>query len=103
MCALITHFLAVPEVVKSLAYKELIQKAKSDNTNLFSNFAATIGAIPLTCDCHGAGKLPFSTLLLSALNFYKVLYPAAIPYNEGTHLKYFTKGREVYEEYYGIL
>jgi hypothetical protein len=26
---------------------------------------------------------------------------SAIPYNEGTHVKYFTKGREVYDEYYG--
>ncbi len=29
-----------------------------------------------------------------------MVFPA-IPYNEGTHLKYFTKGRDVYEEYYG--
>ena len=28
---------------------------------------------------------------------------AAIPYIEGTHLKYFTEGREVYDEYYGLM
>jgi hypothetical protein len=28
---------------------------------------------------------------------------AAIPYNTGTHLKYFTKGREVYDEYYPLV
>ena len=73
VCALITHFRAVPEVVERLADKELNQlilKAKSDNTDLFRNFAATIGAIPLTCDCQGAGKLHFFTVLLSALTFY---------------------------------
>ncbi len=59
VCALISHFRAVPEVVKSLATKELIYKAKSDNTDLFRNFAETIGAIPLTCDVHGSGKPNF--------------------------------------------
>ncbi len=28
---------------------------------------------------------------------------AAIPYNTGTHLKYFTKGKEVYDEYYPLV
>ena len=27
----------------------------------------------------------------------------AIPFNQGTHLKYFEKGKEVYNEYYGLL
>jgi hypothetical protein len=76
--AVCPHFLAVPEVVKSFADKELIQKAKSD-TNFFSNLAATIGATPLTCDCHGAGKLPFLTLLLSALTFYLSFIPGSYP------------------------
>ncbi len=31
----------------------MIQKAKSDNADVFRNFATTIGAIPLTCDVHG--------------------------------------------------
>jgi hypothetical protein len=31
--------------------------AKSDNTDCFRNIAATIGAIPLTCDAHGTGSL----------------------------------------------
>jgi hypothetical protein len=105
VCALISHFGAVPELVKSLADKELIHKAKSDNTDLFRNFAAsspaTIGAIPLTCDYHGAGKPHFYSYY--ALVCADLLYPAAIPYNEGTHLKYFTKGREVYEEYYDYM
>ncbi len=50
-------FREVPEVKKSLEDKELIHKAKSDNTNLFRNFAVSIGAIPLTCDVHGSGSL----------------------------------------------
>ncbi len=28
---------------------------------------------------------------------------AAIPYNTCTHLKYFTKGKEVYDEYYPLV
>ena len=32
---------------------------------------------------------------------YDRYFLSAIPYNEGTHVKYFTKGREVYDEYYG--
>jgi hypothetical protein len=55
VCALISHFRAQPDVKTSLQTKELIHKAKSDNTDLFRNFAASIGAIPLTCDVHGAG------------------------------------------------
>jgi divalent metal cation (Fe/Co/Zn/Cd) transporter len=53
-----------PDVVKSLKTKELIHKAKSDNTDLFRNFATTIGAIPLTCDVHGAGAFFFLLLFL---------------------------------------
>ena len=63
VCALIS-------VVKSLATKELIEKAKSDNTDLFRNFAETIGAIPLTCDVHGSGKPNFFTSVLYALTIY---------------------------------
>ena len=32
-----------------------------------------------------------------------ILFALAIPYNTGSHLKYFTKGRETYEEYYGYM
>jgi hypothetical protein len=42
-------------VKRSLETKELIHKAKSDNKDLFRNFAATIGANPLTREVHGAG------------------------------------------------
>ena len=28
---------------------------------------------------------------------------AAIPYNSGTHVKYFATGRAVYDKYYGVL
>jgi hypothetical protein len=55
VCALISQFRAQPDVKTSLETKVLIHKAKSDNTDLFRNFAASIGAIPLTCDVHGAG------------------------------------------------
>ena len=51
VCALISHFRAVPEVVKSLATKELILKAKSDNTDLFRNFAASSPATTGVLDC----------------------------------------------------
>ena len=30
-------------------------------------------------------------------------YVQVIPYSQGTHLKYFAKGRDVYDEYYGLL
>ena len=55
VCALITQMKMHPDVVKSLETQELIHKAKSDNTDLFRNFADSIGAIPLTCDVHGSG------------------------------------------------
>ena len=55
VCALISQFRVQPDVAKSLISKELIHKAKSDNTDLFRNFAASIGAIPLQCDVHGSG------------------------------------------------
>jgi hypothetical protein len=32
-----------------------------------------------------------------------ILIAAAIPYNTSFHLRYFTKSREVYEEYYGYM
>ena len=32
-----------------------------------------------------------------------ILFALAIPYNTGLHLKYFTKGRETYEVYYGYM
>jgi hypothetical protein len=57
VCALISHFRANPEVRTALATGTIIHKAKSDNTDLFRNFAQTIDAIPLTCDVHGSGTL----------------------------------------------
>ncbi len=33
--------------------------------------------------------------------YYDWYFLSAVPYNEGTHVKYFIKGRDVYEEYYG--
>jgi hypothetical protein len=53
--ALIFQFRVQPDFKTSLQTKELIHKAKSDYTGLFLNFAASIGAIPLTCDVHGSG------------------------------------------------
>ena len=65
VCALISQFRVQPDVVISLQTQELIHKAKSDNTDLFRNFAANIGAIPLTCDVHGAGAFFFHFLFLA--------------------------------------
>ncbi len=55
VCALISHFRAVEEVKAAQASGTIIHKAKSDNTDLFLNFAKSIDAIPLTCDIHGSG------------------------------------------------
>ncbi len=55
LCALISQFKIQANVAKSLQTKELIHKAKSDNTDHFRNFAATICALPLTCNVHGSG------------------------------------------------
>ncbi len=33
--------------------------------------------------------------------YYDQYFLSAILYNEGTHVKYFTKGKDVYKEYYG--
>ncbi len=55
VCAFISSFKSHPEVAESLETKVLIHKAKSDNTDLFRNFADSMGAIPLTCDVHGSG------------------------------------------------
>jgi hypothetical protein len=42
-------------------------------------------------------------LLQNVFLSHSYCLPAAIPYNTGSHLKYFTKGREVYDEYYGYM
>jgi hypothetical protein len=55
VCALISHFRADEDVKAALASGTIIHKAKSDNTDLFRNFAQSIDAIPLTCDVHGSG------------------------------------------------
>jgi hypothetical protein len=42
-------------------------------------------------------------LLLRSAILILVTCSTAIPYNTGSHLKYFIKGREVYDEYYGYM
>ena len=58
-CALISEFRKHPLVAVHIGRdgdRVLIEKVKSDNTDLFRNFAASIRATPLCCDTHGAGK-----------------------------------------------
>ena len=55
VCALISGFRAAPEVDESLRTRFLIAKARSDNTDLFRNFADRIRAIPLQDEVHGHG------------------------------------------------
>jgi len=100
-CALISYFRNEPSVKEHIGEdgdKKLIEKAKSDNTDLFRNFAKTISAIPLVCDAHGAG-ICIVFAFVKKIDISSVV--AAIPFNQGTHLKYFTKGKEVYDVYYG--
>jgi hypothetical protein len=73
VCALISQFKIQADVAKSLQTKELIHKAKSDNTDHFRNFAATIGALPLTCDVHGSGVV--SQFLISSWYFLSHVSP----------------------------
>ncbi len=44
-----------PEVVESLETRKLIFKARSDNTDLYRNFADKILAFPLQDEVHGHG------------------------------------------------
>ncbi len=44
---------AVDEAVQA---ERLIHSAESDNTDLFRNFAKSIGAVALEDECHGHGE-----------------------------------------------
>ncbi len=48
VCALISHFRADEAVKAALTSGTIIHKAKSDNVDLFRNFAQSIDAVPLT-------------------------------------------------------
>jgi len=66
VCPLVTHFRSVKSVAEAVEDDELIHQAKSDNTDLFRNFAKSIGAVALQDECHGHGE----SLLYSQLIFY---------------------------------
>jgi hypothetical protein len=51
---------AVEEAVQA---ERLIHSAKSDNTDLFRNFARSIGAVALQDECHGHGEPYFQYAL----------------------------------------
>jgi hypothetical protein len=104
VCALVSHFRTIPEVLEHIGEdgdRQLIKKCKSDNTDLFSNFAESIGVDRLVCDAHGAGTFQISCRFMFILLI--IGFCSAIPFNQGSHLKYFTKGKAVYDEYYGLL
>jgi hypothetical protein len=56
-CPLVTHFRAVLAVDEAVQTERLIDSAKSDNNDLFRNFAKSIGAVALHDECHGHGAL----------------------------------------------
>ena len=65
VCPLVTHFRSVKRVAEAVEDDELIHQAKSDNTDLFRNFAKSIGAVALQDECHGhCESLLHSPLLL---------------------------------------
>ena len=65
VCPLVTHFRSVKAVEEAVNDDDLIQQAKSDNTDLFRNFAKSIGAVALQDECHGHGEsLLYSPSLL---------------------------------------
>ncbi len=55
MFHLIPTFRNDPAMQESLHTKQLIHKGRSDNTDLFRDFADETGAIPLTDEVHGHG------------------------------------------------
>ena len=62
LCHLISVFRAVPEVIENVETRTaLIAKARSDNTDLFRNFADKIAAIPLQDEVHGHGNIENSS------------------------------------------
>ena len=54
-CRACHRFRAEPDVQKSFESRFLISSARSDNTDLFPNFADKIKAIPLQDEVHGHG------------------------------------------------
>ncbi len=69
ICALISHFRTVPEVLEPIdpLGDQLIKKCKSDCTDLFFNFAQSIGVERLVCDAHGAGTSPLPLCILKSV------------------------------------
>ena len=58
LCPIISAFRAVPEVIENVNTRAaLISKARSDNTDLFRNFADKISAVPLQDEVHGHGNI----------------------------------------------
>jgi hypothetical protein len=53
----------VKAVDEAIAAELLIHSAKSDNTDLFRNFAKSIGAVALQDECHGHGEPYFQYAL----------------------------------------
>jgi hypothetical protein len=62
-CPLVTHFRTVKAVKEAVQAERLIHSAKSDNTDLFRNFARSIGAVALQDECHGHGEPYFQYAL----------------------------------------
>ncbi len=62
----VTHFRTVKAVDSAAKEEDLIQQAESDNTDLFRNFAKSIGAFALQdeCHCHGESLLHNSFAVL---------------------------------------
>ncbi len=58
-CPLVTHLLVVTAVDETVNEEHLIHSTKSDNTDLFRNFAKSISAVTLKdeCHCHGESLL----------------------------------------------
>ena len=74
VCAMISQFRTEPLVLEHIGEtgdKKLIEKAKSDNTDLFRNFAESISAIPLVCDAHGASNY-FQYYILNIFDFLEI-------------------------------
>ncbi len=62
MCHLVSFFRENVDVKDSLRTRILISKARSDNTDLFRNFADNVHAIPLQDEVHGHGNIDIAAL-----------------------------------------